>query len=109
MNSQQAKNEANSAANAQQYCRLLNNEHTRLVVESDRVELQSEQNISQKAFIEIKRKRLALEEAIMSQQVDTELSKRVGIHFGPYDDHVLFLIRGRHTDSGVSHGGYRCA
>ena len=49
-----------SAASAWQYCIMFDNEQTRLLAERDRVELQREQNISQKAATEIECKRLAL-------------------------------------------------
>lgn len=52
--------------------------------------------------MEIDRKRLAIEEAKMPQQVDLDLAKRVGIGFGPYGGHVLYLIRGLRTDAEVS-------
>ena len=45
----------------------------------------------------------------MQQQVDLDLSKRVGVVFGPYDDHALYLIQGLRTGAGVSRVGYRCA
>ena len=45
----------------------------------------------------------------MSQLVDTELSKRVGVPFSPHEDHVLFLIGGRRTDAGTSQVGRRGA
>ena len=109
VSSNQVKNEAESSSTARQYDRLINNEETRLQVEKDRVELQREQNNHQMAMYELDRKRLGLEEAKMSQRVDTELTKRIGVPFSPYDDHRLFLIRGRRSDAGICQVGHRCA
>lgn len=61
--SRHAKTEADSAARAQQYSSLIDNERTRLMAERDRVELQHEHNAGQKASFELERKRMALEEA----------------------------------------------
>ena len=105
----QLKNEADSSATARQYEKLIDNEAARLQVEKGRAERQLEQSLYQKAMYELERKRLGLEEAKMSQLVDTELTKRVGVPFSPYDDHRLFLIRGRRSNAGICQVGNICA